>query len=608
MTRLIPPPAAMLLAAMLLAAALPPSAHAQETPYEVELIGAEEHDDLRETLRQVSRLFTLQDQPPPSPIGLRRRADADRERLAAALRSAGYFDATVDITVDTAADPAKVAVNVVSGPRYTIKSVDVEAAGDQPLPGPPITGEDLGLEPGQPARGPAIVEAQEAIGPILADRGYAYNRVIDRRLVIDHADRTMAATFLVAPGPLVTIGEIAVEGLDDVSERAVRRRLALSPGDQFDPEAIQQARADLVDLGVFSSVRVRVADQPTAEGAAPITVDVAEREMRFIGFGVNFATEEGFGANAYWGHRNLFGGAERLRVSGEISGVGRDSFGDVSDFDYRIGATYLEPDFLSRSQNLNLSIQAISERPDAFRRDAIVLAASLDRPLWEGFTASLGVQVEQSKVDEGEQTTTNTLVSFPAALTVERSDDPLNPTSGWRANAAVTPYWAALGDSDSFTISRIGGSAYWDMGTEGTVVLAGRAVVGSIVGLGGLFDVPADKRFYAGGGGSIRGYGYQDVGPIGLSNEPLGGRSLIEVSGEVRWQVTESIGIVPFIDGGNVFISEYPDFEEELRWGAGLGVRYFTAIGPLRLDVAVPLNPRPRDADWQLYISIGQSF
>ncbi|WP_119677481.1 autotransporter assembly complex protein TamA [Indioceanicola profundi] len=607
MTRDFPTRSALFLAVLLSATAISAPALAQDTPYEVRLTG-EAGGDLRETLRQVSRLFTLRDDPPPSPIGLRRRADADQERLTAALRSAGYFDSTLNIQVDTQANPAQVTVEVIPGPRYRIKSVTVEPVGDLPLPGAPITGRDLGLNPDDVATGPAVVAAQDAIGPMLAQRGHAYNRVIDRRLVIDHSDRSMTVTYYVAPGPLVTIGEIAVQGLDRVEERTVRRRLALETGQIFDPEDIAQAREDLSDLGVFSGIRVRVADQPTPDGTAPVTVDLTERELRFIGFGVNFATEEGFGGNAYWGHRNLFGGAERLRVSAEIAGVGRDSFGDVGEFDYRVGATYEEPDFYIRGQTLTLSAQALSEQPDAFRRDAIVLSGAIERLLWEDVTGSLGVFFEQSRVEEGEQTTTNTLVGIPATLTVDRSNDVLNPTTGWRANAAVTPFLAAFGDSESFTISRIGGSAYWDFSGDGSMVAAGRAVLGSIVGVGGLLDIPADKRFYAGGGGSVRGYGYQEVGPIGIDGEPLGGRSLIEVGAEVRFKVTESIGLVPFIDGGNVFISEYPDFDEELRWGAGLGVRYYTGIGPLRLDVAFPLNKRQRDSDWQLYISLGQAF
>lgn len=605
-----PPPVLATVAALTLVTLALPSgqAQAQETPYTVTLQGAEQHDDLRALLQQVSSLFALRDQPPPSPIGLRRRAEADRERLRTALRSAGYYDGTIDVQVDTAPTPAGVVISVTAGPRYTLTSVQVAGLGGETVPGAPITAPDLGLELGQPARAPDVQSAQDAIPSLLAARGHAYARVVDRQVVVDHETRGMAVTYVVSPGPAVTIGAIAISGLEKVEETAVRRRLDLAPGQPYDPAALTRARTDVSDLGTFSSVRISLADQPLPDGTAPVTIELEERERRFVGFGVDFATEEGFGANAYWGHRNLLGGAERLRVSGQIAGVGRDSFGDVGDFDYRLGATYEEPDFLTRRQKLTIAAQAVAEQPDAFRREAIILSGAIERPLWTGFTGSLGATLEQSRVEEGEQTTTNTLFGIPAALSVERVDDLLNPTRGWRASAAFTPYWAAIGDSESFSITRIGGSTYWDLSSDGSLIAAGRVVLGGIVGVGGLLDIPADKRFYAGGGGSIRGYGYQEVGPIGIDGDPLGGRSLVEVSAELRWQVSDSIGIVPFIDGGNVFISEYPDFEEDLRWGAGLGLRYFTGIGPIRLDVAIPLNRRDRDASWQLYISIGQAF
>jgi translocation and assembly module TamA len=121
-------------------------------------------------------------------------------------------------------------------------------------------------------------------------------------------------------------------------------------------------------------------------------------------------------------------------------------------------------------------------------------------------------------------------------------------------------------------------------------------------------EIPADIRFYAGGGGSIRGYAYQSVGPT-QNNEPIGGRSLITMSAELRIKITEKMGLVAFVDGGSAFESAFQDFEETLQWGGGLGFRYFTAIGPLRLDVGIPINRRAGiDDSFQIYVSIGQAF
>jgi translocation and assembly module TamA len=171
----------------------------------------------------------------------------------------------------------------------------------------------------------------------------------------------------------------------------------------------------------------------------------------------------------------------------------------------------------------------------------------------------------------------------------------------------VTPYTGTGDGGLLFAVGTVSGSAYRALDTDRRFVLAGRAKFGSLVGEE-TDDVPANKRFYAGGGGSIRGYEFQSVGPLDANNDPLGGRSLIELNAELRVRITEQIGLVPFVDGGMVFDSVYPDFEEDLRWAAGLGVRYFSAIGPLRLDIAIPLNKREVDDSFQFYISLGQAF
>lgn len=594
----------MLLAATALAA-MP--AHAQETRYEVVIEGVEDQPHLSRLLSDVSSLVTLKDQPPPSPIGLGRRADADLDRFRAALRSEGYYDAIVNAEIDVDVVPAKVLIRVEEGARYKVTRVALTGPEGAALPDGAPAPEALGLPVGSDARAPAVVDAEGRILPRLAERGYAYAHLLDRQLVVDHAVQGMDVTYNVDPGPKVTFGEVQFNGLDAVSERAARRRLPWRTGDAYHPATMEEGRQALADLGVFSSVRLRLADQPTDDAKAPVLVDLAEREMNYVGFGADYGTEDGFGANAYWGDRNLFGNAEKLRVDASVAGISRRGETSASDFDYRLAGTYQQPDFLSRRQSLNLSAEAISERPDAYRRKALVLTGAVERKLGKGLKASLGVTAEQSRIEESLQTTQNTLLGVPLAVTWDRSNDLLNPTKGFRLSGAVTPYLAAFGDSSSFTIARVGGSTYYDFKDDGWYVGALRGVYGAVIG-GGLLDVPADKRFFAGGGGSIRGYGYQEVGPRDTNNEPLGGVSLLEMSAEMRVKVTEDIAVVPFVDAGNVYTTEYPKLGQGLRYAAGIGGRYHTVIGPIRLDVAVPLNKRQGDKSFQFYISIGQAF
>lgn len=580
---------------------------AQETRYEVTIEGVEDQPDLSRLLNEVSSLVALKEQPPPSPIGLGRRADADLERFRAALRSEGFYDAIVNAEIDVDVVPAKVLILVEEGARYRVTGVHLTGPSGEGLPEGGPSADALGLAVGSPARAPSVVDAEARILPRLAERSYAYAKLLDRRLVVDHATQGMDVTYLVDPGPKVTFGEITFNGLDEVSERAARRRLPWRAGDPYHPATIEDGRQALADLGVFSSVRLRLADEPTTDDTAPILVDLAEREMNYVGFGADYGTEDGFGANAYWGDRNLMGNAEKLRVDASVAGISRRGETSASDFDYRLAGTYQQPDFLSRNQALNLSAEALSERPDAYRRQALVLTGAIERKLAKGLKASLGVTAEQSRIEESTQTTKNTLIGVPMALSWDQSNDLLNPTQGFRLAGAVTPYLAAFGDSSSFAIARVEGRTYFDFKDDGWYVGALRGVYGAVIG-GGLLDVPADKRFFAGGGGSIRGYGYQEVGPRDPNGEPLGGVSLLELSAEMRVKVTEDIAVVPFVDAGNVYTSEYPKLGQGLRYAAGIGGRYYTVIGPIRLDVAVPLNKRDGDKAFQFYISIGQAF
>jgi translocation and assembly module TamA len=577
---------------------------AQQTPYEVTLTGVED-DSLRDLLQGTATLFRLNEQPPPSPIGLRRRADADRERLLTALRSVGFYDGKVEIEVDTTVEPAKVNVKVETGPAYTFDRITVAGAGGVALEGAPITAADLGILVGETALAAKVVDAEGRATNRLSERGFAFAHIAERKAVVDHETRTMDVTYIIDPGPLTRYGDISVQGLDQVTEQLVRNRIPWKPGEEYRPAEIEDARSSISGLGAFSSVRVGLDREPGPDGVTPVTITVAERPRRAIGAGFSYSTEDGFGTNVYWQHRNLFGGAEQFRVSATLARIGEN---DPTDIEARLNANFRKPDFLTLNQSLILDATLLRERPDAYDRDAIVLSALLERKLSDALTVSGGVSLEQSSVtDNLGGTTDSTLFGIPLHVSYDGTDDLLNPTRGFRTDLLVTPYKQIGGEGSIFSIARLTNSAYYDFIGDGRFVAAGRFSLGSVFG-SSTAAIPADKRFYAGGGGSIRGYGYQDVGPLDSEGEPTGGRSLIEVGAEMRIKVTDTIGIVPFIDGGNVYDSPTLDFSEELRWGAGIGARYYTAFGPLRVDVAVPLNKRPTDSSWQLYISIGQAF
>lgn len=582
-------------------------------PYEVEITGVGD-SALDTVLRETSTLVSLQNDPPPSVLGLERRAADDRERLETALRSEGYYDATLNIRVDADQQPAKVTVAVTPGPPYHFRTITIKSADAAPLPGAPITPEDIGLTPGARARAPLVVDAQSALLRILSDRGHPFATVAERRVVVNHDDRGMDVTYTVDPGPLVLFGATRIEGLKDVDEELILGRLPWSRGQVYDAALLERARTQIAALGVFDTVNVRLADQPGPGGATPVTVTLTERKFRFIGASVFYSSTDGFGGGAYWGNRNLFGGAEQLRLGVDIGRVaGSNGSGSLRGReldlpDLRFSASFRKPDFLATRQSLLADFQVASEQLPAYDRVASILSAGLERQWTDQLKSSISVRGERGRVRSNTQEFQTAFIGVPVGVAWDGSNSLLNPTKGYRVSFQGTPWFPFGGDTDTqFTTLQINASAYHDFTEDGRYVAAARIGLGGTAG-GSLAQIPPDHRFYAGGGGSVRGFGFQKAGPRDVYGDPIGGLSLFEAGLELRIKVTETIGIVPFVDAGTVYESAFPDFKQPLRVGTGIGLRYYTDFAPLRVDVGFPVNPEPGDAKWQLYISLGQAF
>ncbi|MBP2293436.1 autotransporter assembly complex protein TamA [Azospirillum rugosum] len=584
-----------------------------KVPYEVEITGVED-GGLNKILNDTSTLVGLRDDPPPSVLGLERRAADDRERLHTALRSEGYYDATLDIRVDADRQPAKVTVAVQPGPAYRFKTITIASADAAPLPGAPITAEDIGLTPGDRARAPLVVDGQSALLRRLSDRGHPFATVAERRVVVNHEERSMDVTYTVAPGQLVVFGDTRIEGLKDVDEDLILGRLPWARGQVYDTALLDKARTQIAGLGVFDTVSVRLADQPGPGGSTPVTVTLAERKFRFIGANVFYSSTDGVGGGAYWGHRNLFGGAEQLRLGVDIGRIAGDNGSgsargrDLDLPDLRFSASFRKPDFLATQQSLIANFQVASEQLPAYDRVATLLSAGLERQWTDQLKSSISVSGERGRVRSNLQEFQTAFVGVPVGIAWDGSNNLLNPTEGYRVSFQGTPWFPIGGDTDTqFTTLQVNASAYHDLTGDGRYVAAGRIGLGGTAGAS-LAQIPPDHRFYAGGGGSVRGFGFQKAGPRDVFGDPTGGRSLFEAGLEMRIKVTDTIGVVPFVDAGTVYDSAFPDFSQQLRVGAGIGARYYTDFGPLRVDVGFPVNAESGDAKWQLYISLGQAF
>lgn len=563
--------------------------------YEVEIRGVQD-GKLKDLLREVSNIVQMKDRPPASLGLLEVRMKQDLPRLKAVLSSQGFFGGEVSGRLGTSTTPVTVTFEVNVGLPYHLESVTVtlsEAAREKEvsLPGP----HDIGLPLGAVALSKPIADAGAKIEAMLRNQGYAFAHVTDRKVWVDHATRSVRVAYTVHPGPQVEFGETRVTGLQTVSEDYVLRRVPWKIGDRFSTDLMGEGQKRIAETGLFGLIRVSHEASLDEKGRLPVAVEVKERKHRTIKAGVSYNSDFGPGVKAGWENRNFLGGAERLGFSYEATGISHQG-----------EAGFRKPDFLRTDQALVLSGVLKTEQPDAYRSTSFDVISQVERLFSRQLSGAVGVGVRLSEVEQFGEDQQTALFYVPSRLDWKTTDRPLEPSRGGWLALELAPYQDMSGEDLRFVKAYARYSRYMLL-LDPFLLLALKGVVGTIGGAN-RDDIPADLRFYAGGGGSIRGYPYQKVGPL-QEDEPKGGRSLVEVSAEVRLKVTEKIGLVTFLDGGNAFSSSFPEPGDPLRWGTGAGVRYFTPVGTLRLDVGIPLEKREGiDDPFQVYISLGHAF
>lgn len=565
-------------------------------PYEVTLSGISD-ETIDKTAKELSVLFQEKSRPPATRLGLRRRRQADAEKLRAYLRSEGYYAARLSITTDHKVKPAKVAIKVDLGERYTLTVFRILDQQGNALPAaPPLSA--IGVTLGEPGRSATIVAAQTRVLAFLATRGYPFAEVARRQVIVDHKPKDVEVTLYINSGGLTRFGATRVVGLKRAKEDFVRKKIAWKQGEIFDARKVRQTRRNLLDTGVFSSILIAPQEKERgANGEAPILMTLGERKPRTIEAGVNYSTDEGPGGNLSWIHRNLFGRGERLRLTVNSSLSERLAFAQLTF-----------PTIFDGPQKLLLTTRFVENQYDAYDEITFGTSAIIDRRINRHVNVSGGVSFERSLITETGVQERYTLFGLPTTFRFDDTDNLLNPTKGIRVNLELTPY-QGRGPSGGLLFAQIIGKVrgYWKPWTDRNTVLAGWFQLGTVLGEESR-NIPANKRLYAGGGGSVRGFGYQRISPLDSNNDPIGGRSLIAFGTELRFRISGDWGGVLFVEGASVSESRLPNFSQPVRWGAGIGLRYYTSFGPVRLDLGFPINRRKGDPVLQFYISIGQAF
>lgn len=586
--------------------------------YDVEFAVTDTGDNIERRLRSASRLWRDRNRPASGAAGLIATARNDYSRMLAALYQEGRYGGTISIRIDgreaadlapdaALAEPAAIVVTVDPGPLFHFR----EAAIVNEAP-PPRSERDRvddprsgGFVPGEVARSGAVLRAERLAVEAWRYQGHAKAEAVERRVEAAHDDDLIDARITVEPGRKAFYGPVTVEGAERIDPEWLAWMTGLTPGERYHPRDIARGSERIARLDVFRAARFQEADMIDENGLLPITFIVQERQKRRIGVGATWSSIDGLGVEAFWMHRNLFGRAERLRLEAKVAGVGHTY--KPEEFTYRIGASFVKPGVWTPDTDFSASVFGDREVLEAYTRTAVTATAGFSHIFSEELSGRLLVTGGHARFEDDEFGKREfSMLGLSGSLTYDSRDDPADATSGLFLEATAEPFYEFQYGNAALKATAEA-RAYYGFGEGNRVVLAGRLKLGMLAGPP-IAELPPDMLFFAGGGGSVRGYAYRNIGVVTPSGNVIGGRSLIEASLEARMRITESIGVVGFADAGYVGEDTIPGFSEDLRVGVGLGVRYRTPLGPIRLDVAAPLDRRKGDPRVAVYVGIGQSF
>ncbi len=536
-------------------------------------------------------------------------ARADYRRLLTALYAAGYYSGVISIRVNgTEADslaplaaPARidtVAITVDPGPLFTFGRAEV-------APLAPGTELPDGFAPGADALADVVRQATGVARTTWRDQGYAKVAVADQSIVARHPDRMLDATVTLAPGPQLTFGPLIVTGNALVRTDAILRIAGLPTGEIYSPDDLAQAVRRLRQTGAFDSVALTEADDIGPNNTLPITATIAERRPRRVGAGVEYSSVEGIRLSAYWMHRNFFGGAENLRVDAAVGGLG----GGTGGVDYALSSALRIPAIYGADTNLTATAEISREDEPAYLLDKASTEVLLNRLITPSLEieAGLGLLTAREVSPLGERT--YTLLTAPFSATFDRRDSATDPKRGYYLKASGTPFLSVAGGS-SGARGYLDGRGYVSFGADDRFTLAARGQVGTLIGADAT-DAPVDYLFFSGGSGTVRGRSFQSLGidqTIDGDVFTTGGTSYAGAQVEARVGITDAISVVGFYDYGYVGATATPLTDGGSQDGVGIGVRYNTGIGPIRLDIGTPATGADQFSSVEVYIGIGQAF
>ncbi|WP_455476062.1 autotransporter assembly complex protein TamA [Bartonella sp. B17] len=576
-------------------------------------------------VKDVSSLVADQNKALSSSSGLLAKARSDYRAILSALYADGRYGGVINIKVNglEVADlspvtplPARsnIVITIDAGPQYvfSVASINKVAPFAKYKTNRMPSIEDLGYKVGDVAKSDTVLKAEMWAIKGWRQQGYAKAKVINHEVVADHAARLIDARIAVDPGREAYYGPISVRNVSKkprVDSDYIAWMTKLKPGQKYDSDALIKANERLARLGVFRSVNLREANTINSDGTLPLTLVLEERKPRRFGAGGSYSTLDGAGFEAYWVHNNLFGHAERLKIETKISGIGsnKEQSYDPKNFDYLFASTFIRPGTFTPDTDFMAELKVQRDILDNYMTQAAKGKLGITHIFNDDLSGQVAVEISKGYSRDfyfGDRSFTT--IGFPSGLVYDSRDNKFDAKKGLYSEVTFEPFYEMC-FKNLVSKMTVEGRSYWALGEQDRFIVAARAKLGTIIG-SDQEHVPSDTLFFAGGGGSVRGYAYRNIGIKTENNAVVGGRTLVEGSAELRFSLNDKIGFVSFIDGGVVGEKSSFNFSQKIKWGAGIGGRYMTGIGPLRVDLAFPLSREKGDPRIGFYVGIGQAF
>lgn len=548
-------------------------------------------EDLKNAVKDFAR--------PESRLEARRNARRGAKIARSLLNSQAYFSPQIDMIVDTEA-PYQTQLRILPGPQYSLGTINYDYA--EPQPEPELIAQiasNTQLTSGSAAIPEMILVERQRLKTAYLQKGYADIIVSEPDLLADTEESNVDLTFPVKTGPRILLGDLQVTGAEITRLSFINRLSIFAVGDTYSPDPLANLQRRLSSTRHFRDVSVLLAEtDPNSDtlDQRDVIVTLEERPANTIALGASASTDQGFGALVEWTRWNLTGRADPLSVQAQVTQI-----------EQTLGLDWQLPHFPKADRQLALQLDVFNENTDAFDRTGLTFGSTYQftrarRNTFWTFGAEYELAQERG---EAEQRLLQT-VSLATALRIDQSNSETNPSRGWRATLTAQPGISFGSGGATFLRNNGQVAGYLPLSSSGDWLVASRLEFGAIVGAANL-SLPVDQRFFSGGGASVRGFGFQEVGPRNEDGNPIGGRSLFETSAELRGKITRNIGFATFLDAGSISTSVTPEFDNT-RIGVGAGLRYDTPVGPIRIDVGVPINPTEFDSGFQVYFAIGQAF